>query len=81
MVCTRDVKKRGNGVIILTKDGYKATPILNKLNVCNICTVMLQKWDRIHKVIYKVIVVGVYVKHGMTNETMADLKFILQNIH
>ena len=65
MVHSTPTKEKGNGVIILTKAGFKQIPIFGNLHSENICAVLLQKQDpEEFEGIFKTIIVAVYMKHG-----------------
>ena len=82
MIPSTITKEKGNGVIILAKNGFQTVPILSKLHTNNMCAALLQKkieWDG--QRIYKVIIIALYAKHGKQREIMEDLKFLMKNIH
>lgn len=64
MISSRPINEKGNGVIILAKNGFKMIPILIQLHTENLCAAILHKQNpNEFDGICKLMAIAVYVKH------------------
>ena len=75
-------KQKGNGVVFLSKPGFKLYPILEAIASSRVAAVMVQKFSKdANDKIFKFIVIGTYWKHGHHEETRQEFNFLIKNIH